>query len=69
MTRSNYSKELYNFICSYYIPLKEEYLRIPKKERLTLPFPAFCVVFWNELNAKKTVSEQLEEVFSKYQVN
>lgn len=69
MKKSKVAEQIYNFICSNYHALQEEYLRIPKKNRLQIPFPAFCVAFWDEIENSKTVTEQIDEVFAKYEVN
>jgi hypothetical protein len=64
--RTIIAEEIYNFICSNYNALKEEYQRIPKAERLRLPFPAFCVAFWDEITPKEqTYLEQISNIFDK----
>jgi len=64
--RTKIAEEIYNFICSNYDALKEEYQRIPKAERLRLPFPAFCVAFWDEITPKEqTYLEQISAIFDK----
>jgi hypothetical protein len=66
MNRTKFSQELYEFICKNYHGLKEEYQRIPKKIRLTIPFPAFCVVFWDELQPNnQTYLDQITAIFDK----
>ena len=66
MKRKQFTQDLYEFICSNYQALKEEYQRIPKKIRLTIPFAAFCVVFWDELKPEEeTFSEQISAIFDK----
>lgn len=66
MNRTEFSKDLYEFICSNYQALKEEYQRIPKKIRLTIPFPAFCVVFWDDLHPEQySTLEQINAIFDK----
>ena len=66
MNRTEFSKDLYEFICSNYQALKEEYQRIPKKIRLTIPFPAFCVCFWDEITpAEETCLAQISAIFDK----
>jgi len=64
--RTKIAEEIYNFICSNYFALKEEYQRIPKTQRLKLPFPAFCVAFWDEITPKEqTYLEQISKIFDK----
>jgi hypothetical protein len=64
--RTKIAEEIYNFICSNYYALKEEYARLPKAERLRLPFPAFCVAFWDEITPKEqTYLEQISAIFEK----
>lgn len=66
MDRQQFSKNLYEFICSNYQALKEEYQRIPKKIRLTIPFPAFCVVFWEDLQPDQfNTLDQITAIFDK----
>ena len=66
MNRTEFSKDLYEFICSNYQALKEEYQRIPKKIRLTIPFPAFCVVFWDDLHPEQfNTLDQITAIFDK----
>ena len=64
--RTKIAEEIYNFICSNYNALKEEYARLPKAERLRLPFPAFCVAFWDEITPKEqSYLEQISAIFDK----
>ena len=64
--RTKIAEEIYNFICSNYSALKEEYARLPKPERLRLPFPAFCVAFWDEITPKEqSYLEQISIIFDK----
>ncbi len=64
--RTKIAEEIYNFICSNYHALKEEYQRIPKAQRLKLPFPAFCVAFWDEITPKEqSYLEQISAIFDK----
>ena len=66
MNRTEFSKDLYEFICNNYQSLKEEYQRIPKKIRLTIPFPAFCVVFWDDLHPEQfNTLDQINAIFGK----
>lgn len=66
MKRQEFSRDLYEFICSNYQSLKEEYQRIPKKIRLTIPFPAFCVVFWDDLQPEQfNTLGQINAIFDK----
>lgn len=62
--RNKLAEQLYNFICSNYEALKEEYSRMPKHQRLRIPFPAFCVAFWDEITPnEQTYLEQISEIF------
>jgi hypothetical protein len=64
--RTKIAEEIYNFICSNYDALKEEYQRIPKIQRSKLPFPAFCVAFWDEITPKEqSYLEQISAIFDK----
>lgn len=64
--RTKIAEELYNFICEYYHQLLEEYQRLPLSERSKIPFPAFCVAFWDEITPKEqTYLEQITEIFDK----
>lgn len=67
MKRQEFSRDLYEFICSNYQALKEEYQRIPKKIRLTIPFPAFCVVFWEDLHPEQySTLDEITAIFNKH---